>query len=158
MFLEVKGLNSLKKKFATTYEGFKLHTIDALNDMVKEVAIEASADAADLPHLSTNSLYKRTGNLSRSIRSIPFNGKYAEIVVGNSLVDYGAYVEFGTGNGFGIPKRKYGMTSKNIEPYASLFKGKGIRKHNMPYRSYLFNNFEIGYSKALKRIRAFQAR
>jgi len=158
MFLEVKGLNSLKKKFATGYEDFKLHTIDAINKMVRDVAIEASSDAADLPHLTTNSSYQRTGNLSRSIKAIPFNGKFAEIVVGNSSVDYGAYVEFGTGTGFGIPNRKYNMASKNIEPYASLFKGRGVRKNNMPYRSYLFNNFEIGYSKALKQIRAFKMR
>jgi hypothetical protein len=158
MFLEVKGLNSLKKKFANGYEDFKLHTIDAINKMVREVAIEASSDAADLPHLTTNSKYQRTGNLSRSIKAIPFNGKFAEIVVGNSSVDYGAYVEFGTGTGFGIPNRKYNMASKNIEPYASLFKGRGVRKNNMPYRSYLFNNFEIGYSKALKKIRAFKPR
>ena len=156
MFLEVKGLNSLKKKFATSYEGFKAHIISEINVMVVEVANEASSDAADLPHLTTNSSYQRTGNLSRSIKALPFNGKYAEIVVGDSLVDYGAYVEFGTGNGFGIPSRKYNMASKNITPYASLFKGRGLRNSNMPYRSYLFNNFEIGYTKALKQIRAFK--
>lgn len=156
MFLEVRGLNSLKKKFATSYEGFKTHIISEINTMVTQVAYEASADAADLPYLSTNSSYERTGNLSRSIKAIPFNGKFAEIVVGNSLVDYGAYVEFGTGSGFGVPYRKYNMASKNITPYASLFRGRGIRNSNMPYRSYLFNNFEIGYTKALKQIRAFK--
>jgi hypothetical protein len=156
MFLEVKGLNSLKKKFATSYEGFKTHIISEINTMVTQVAYEASADAADLPYLSTNSSYERTGNLSRSIKAIPFNGKFAEIVVGNSLVDYGAYVEFGTGSGFGVPYRKYNMASKNITPYASLFRGRGLRNSNMPYRSYLFNNFEIGYTKALKQIRAFK--
>jgi hypothetical protein len=156
MFLEVRGLNSLKKKFATSYEGFKTHIISEINTMVTQVAYEASADAADLPYLSTNSSYERTGNLSRSIKAIPFNGKFAEIVVGNSLVDYGAYVEFGTGSGFGVPYRKYNMASKNITPYASLFRGRGLRNSNMPYRSYLFNNFEIGYTKALKQIRAFK--
>ena len=156
MFLEVRGLNSLKKKFATSYEGFKTHIISEINTMVTQVAYEASADAADLPYLSTNSSYERTGNLSRSIKAIPFNGKFAEIVVGNSLVDYGAYVEFGTGSGFGVPYRKYNMASKNITPYASLFRGRGIKNSNMPYRSYLFNNFEIGYTKALKQIRAFK--
>jgi len=156
MFLEVRGLNSLKKKFATSYEGFKTHIISEINTMVTQVAYEASADAADLPYLSTNSSYERTGNLSRSIKAIPFNGKFAEIVVGNSLVDYGAYVEFGTGSSFGVPYRKYNMASKNITPYASLFRGRGLRNSNMPYRSYLFNNFEIGYTKALKQIRAFK--
>jgi len=156
MFLEVRGLNSLKKKFATSYEALKGHIISEINVMVVEVAQGARQDAANLPQLNANSTYKRTGNLSRSITSIPFNGKYAEIRVGDSLVDYGAYVEFGTGTGFGIPYRKYNIASKNIEPYASLFKGRGIRKSNMPYRSYLFNNFEIGYSKALKQIKAFQ--
>jgi hypothetical protein len=156
MYLEVKGLNSLKKKFATSYESFKAHIISEINVMVVEIAKEAASDAADLPYLNTNSSYQRTGNLSRSIRSVPFNGKFAEIVVGDSLVDYGAYVEFGTGNGFGIPSRKYNIASKNITPYASLFRGKGLRKNNMPYRSYLFNNFEIGYTKALKQIRAFK--
>jgi len=156
MFLEVRGLNSLKKKFATSYESFKGHIISEINAMVVEIAQGARQDAANLPRLTTNSTYERTGNLSRSITSIPFNGKFAEIIVGDSLVDYGAYVEFGTGTGFGIPTIKYKIATKNITPYASLFKGRGIRKSNMPYRSYLFNNFEISYSKALKQIRAFK--
>lgn len=155
MFLELRGLKSLKKKFAFGYEEFKSHTINAINQMVVDIANEARKDAADLPYSPTNAKvpYKRTGKLSRSIYSTPFNGKYAEVIVGAS---YGAYVEFGTGNGFGIPKRKYGITQKHIIPYALTFRGSGIRKYNMPYRSYLFSNFNIEYPKALKKIRAFK--
>ena len=80
-------------------------------------------------------------------------GTKEEVVVN---AKYGPYVEFNTRKGFGVPTRKYNITNKNILPYASIFRGTNSRNNNMPYRSYLFSNFEIEYSKALKRIRAFK--
>ena len=155
MIIKVRGIEALKKKFATGYEQFKEHTINQLNIMVADVAVEAKASAADLPYLPTNAKnpYKRTGFLSRSINSIPYNGSFAEVVVN---AKYGAYVEFGTGSGFGLPDFKYKLGSKNIGPYASIFRGQGIRNNNMAYRSYLFYNFGLEYTKTLKRIKSFK--
>ena len=155
MDLKVRGIEALKRKFAVGYEQFKQHTISELNVMVANIAQEARSDAADLPYLPTRAKkpYERTGFLSRSINSMPYNGSFAEVIVN---AKYGPYVEFGTGNGFGVPKRKYNIANKNILPYASIFRGRGIRNNNMPYRSYLFSNFDIEYPKALKRIRAFK--
>jgi hypothetical protein len=155
MDLKVRGIEALKRKFATGYEQFKQHTINELNVMVADIAQEARTDAADLPYLPTRAKkpYERTGFLSRSINSMPYNGSFAEVIVN---AKYGPYVEFGTGKGFGVPTRKYNITNKNILPYASIFRGTNLRNNNMPYRSYLFSNFEIEYSKALKRIRAFK--
>ena len=155
MELKVRGIEKLKLKFATGYEQFKQHTINELNTMVANIAQEARSDAANLPYLPTRAKkpYERTGFLSRSINSMPYNGSFAEVIVN---AKYGPYVEFGTGSGFNVPKRKYNIANKNILPYASIFRGRGLRNNNMPYRSYLFSNFDIEYPKALKRIRAFK--
>ena len=155
MIIKVIGIESLKKKFATGYEQFKQHTINELNVMVADTATEARASAADLPYLPTSAKkpYERTGFLSRSINSIPYNGSFAEVIVN---AKYGGYVEFGTGSGFGLPDLKYKLASKNVSPYATLFRGNGIRNNNMAYRSYLFYNFGLEYTKALKRIKSFK--
>lgn len=155
MDLKVRGIEALKRKFATGYEQFKQHAINELNVMVADIAQEARSDAADLPYLPSKAKkpYERTGFLSRSINSMPYNGNFAEVIVN---AKYGPYVEFGTGKGFGVPSIKYNIANKNILPYASIFRGRGLGNNNMPYRSYLFSNFDIEYPKALKRIRAFK--
>ena len=83
MELKVRGIDKLKLKFANGYEQFKQHTINELNVMVANIAQEARADAADLPPIPTGAKnpYKRTGFLSRSINSMPYNGNFAEVIV-----------------------------------------------------------------------------
>ena len=153
MFIEVRGIGKLKSKFANGFVSFKSHVINELNLMVTNIEGAAKSDAANLPYLKSNSNYIRTNYLSNSITSIPYNGSFASVVVN---AKYGPYVEFGTGSGFGIRKYKYNLTNKHILPYASIFKGSGGKNTNMGYRSYLFNNFEIEYSKALNGIKSFK--
>jgi hypothetical protein len=153
MFIEVRGIGKLKSKFANGFVQFKSHVINELNVMVKNIEGEAKSDASNLPYLTANSSYVRTNYLSNSITSIPYNGSYASVVVN---AKYGPYVEFGTGTGFGIQKYKYNLTPRHILPYASIFKGSGGKNSNMGYRTYLFKNFEIEYTKALKGIKSFK--
>lgn len=73
--------------------------------------------------------------LKLSIR--PFKkGLTGEIVVG---VGYGPYVEFGTGTKVKVPSE--------LKDYAMQFKGKGIRKVNLPARPYLYPAFFINREK-----------
>lgn len=63
--------------------------------------------------------------------------------VGNSK-EYAPYVEFGTGTLVNVPK--------GLEEYAMRFKGKGIKKVNLPARPFLFNSQRELLPKFLKRI------
>jgi len=62
-------------------------------------------------------------------------------------VDYAAYVEFGTGALVDIPP--------GLAGYAAQFKGKGIRKVNLPARPYFFPSvfaYNIEIAKGIKDI------
>lgn len=156
MIIEARGLNGLKKKFSEGYSKFQNHVISELNVMAADSAANAKIEASNLPYNNPNTTYKRTNNLANSITSIPYNGSFVEIKAGNNVVDYAAYVEFGTGTGVGVPTYKYGLSGRNIEPYASIFKGGNGRNSNMKFRPYLFPAFVEEYSKALKKIKAFK--
>jgi hypothetical protein len=156
MIIEARGLNSLKKKFSEGYSKFQSHVISELNVMATDTAADAKIEASNLPYNNPNTTYKRTNNLANSIVAIPYNGSFVEIKAGNNVVDYAAYVEFGTGTGVGIPTYKYGLSSRNIEPYASIFKGGNGKNSNMKFRPYLFPAFVEQYSKALRKINSFK--
>jgi hypothetical protein len=73
-----------------------------------------------------------TGRLMSAIRpKFSKDGLSAQIVADT---DYAAYQEFGTGDLVEI--------EPGFEDVAIEFKGKGIRKVNVPPKSYFFSNFE----------------
>lgn len=156
MIIQMRGLNSLKKKFSEGYGKFQSHVISELNVMATDTASDAKIEASNLPYNNPNTTYKRTNNLANSIVAIPYNGSFVEIKAGNNVVNYAAYVEFGTGSGVGVPTYKYGLSSINIAPYASIFKGANGKNSNMKFRPYLFPAFVEQYSKALRKINSFK--
>ena len=156
MIIEMRGLDRLKKKFSEGYGQFQNHVISELNVMATDAATDAKVEASNLPYNNSNTTYKRTNNLANSILAIPYNGSFVEIRAGDNNVKYAAFVEFGTGNGVGVPTYKYGLSSTNIAPYASIFKGGNSKNSNMKFRPYLFPAFVEQYSKALRRINAFK--
>ena len=157
--IETRNLFKLQMRYAEVAEQFKAYAISKINESV--LAIEAQAkqqsSKSGLKKLNPNSKYKRTGNLSNSISSTPYNAGlgYAKVSVGNALVNYGPYVEFGTGTGFGIPTYKYALTKNRLMNFSEQFQSGGNR-NNMPYRPYLFNAFDKQYSALFRSLNNFK--
>ena len=157
--IEARNLFKLQMRYAEVAEQFKAYAIKRINESV--LAIEAQAkqqsSISGLKRLNPNSKYKRTGNLSNSITSTPYNSNtgYAKVSVGGGSVNYAPYVEFGTGRGFGIPTYKYGLTQNRLMSFAGQFKTGGS-KNNMPYRPYLFNSFDKQYSALFRSLNNFK--
>lgn len=87
---------------------------------------------------------KGTGRLRSSITASRVEFLAWELV---AQVDYAAYVEFGTGALVDIPP--------GLAGYAAQFKGKGIRKVNLPARPYFFPSvfaYNIEIAKGIKDI------
>jgi hypothetical protein len=157
--IETKNLFKLQLKYAEVAEKFKAYAIKRVNESVLAIEKQAKQQSSigGLKRLNPNSKYKRTGNLSNSISSTPYNINtgYAKVSVGDSLVNYAPYVEFGTGTGFGIPRYKYGLTQNRLMSFAGQFHIGG-NKNNMPYRPYLFNSFDKQYSALFRSLSNFK--
>jgi phage gpG-like protein len=82
-----------------------------------------------------------TGALRASISNKKIAKMNYEIV---AQKNYAAYIEFGTGGLVDIPS--------GLEAYAAQFKGKGIKKVNLPARPYLFNSFVEAKAKLMKEL------
>jgi HK97 gp10 family phage protein len=157
--VDTKALNAIQNKFKQTAELYKAYAIQEVDKAVKAMEVEARAKAGNLPRLKSNAKkpYTRTGNLSRSISSTPYQNGYASFSMGNSTVKYAPYVEFGTGKGFRIPRYKF-STRKPLDSLASEFKGSGLRNYNMKYRPFFFNTFDEKYSLLIKRLNSFKVK
>jgi len=89
---------------------------------------------------------KGTGRLRSSITASRVEFLTWELV---AQVDYAAYVEFGTGG------KEFVKIPPGLESYAANFKGKGIRKVNLPARPYFFPSvfaYNIEIAKGIKDI------
>jgi phage gpG-like protein len=83
-----------------------------------------------------------TGRLKNAITQKKISKLNYEIV---AQTNYAAYVEFGTGGLVDIPQ--------GLEAYAAQFKGKGIRKVNLPARPYLFPSFIEARAKLIEELK-----
>jgi HK97 gp10 family phage protein len=155
--VDTKALNAIQNKFKHTAELYKAYAIQEVDKAVKAMEVEAKAKAGNLPRIKSKAKkpYQRTGNLSRSISSTPYQNGYASFSMGNETVKYAPYVEFGTGKGFRIPKYKF-STRKPLTNLASEFKGSGLRNYNMKYRPFFFNTFDEKYATLIKRLKSFK--
>lgn len=157
--VDTKALNSIQNKFKQTAELYKAYAVQEVNKAVKAMEVEARAKAGNLPRLKSNAKkpYTRTGNLSRSIASTPYQNGYALFSMGVGTVNYAPYVEFGTGKGFRLPRYKF-STRKPLDSLASEFKGSGLRNYNMKYRPFFFNTFDEKFATLLKSLKSYKVR
>ena len=157
--VDTKALNLIQNKFKQTAELYKAYAIKEVDKAVKAMEVEARAKAGNLPRLKPKGKkpYERTGNLSRSIASTPYQNGYASFSMGNSTVNYAPYVEFGTGKGFRIPRYKF-STRKPLDSLASEFTGSGLRNYNMKYRPFFFNTFDEKFATLLKSLKSYKVR
>jgi len=79
------------------------------------------------------------GDLRRSVFNQMLSKLSQKIAVGEK---YGAFIEFGTGGSVDIPK--------GWEKLAGEFRGKGIKKIDLPARPYLYPAFKEGYKQYVK--------
>ena len=118
---------------------------DALKRKEKAVTtgldLEMNAYVMDIEGMATRRTPTDTGKLKQGF-FIDISKKLNKSV-GNSK-EYAPYVEFGTGALVNVPK--------GLEGYAMRFKGKGIKKVNLPARPFLFNSQRELLPKFLKRI------
>ena len=157
--VDTKALNAIQNKFKQTAELYKAYAIQEVDKAVKAMEVEATAKAGNLPRIKSKAKkpYERTGNLSRSISSTPYQNGYALFSMGSKTVNYAPYVEFGTGKGFRIPRYKF-STRKPLDKLASEFTGSELRNYNMKYRPFFFNTFDEKYATLLKTLKSYKVR
>jgi HK97 gp10 family phage protein len=157
--VDTKALDKIQDKFRQSAELYKAYAIQQVNKSVKAMQVEATAKAGNLPRLTTTAKkpYRRTGNLSKSISSMPYKNGYATFSMGNETVKYAPYVEFGTGGGFGIPAYNF-STKKPLKNYASQFRGSGLKNYNMTNRPFFFKTFDEKYATLLKTLKSYKVR
>jgi hypothetical protein len=157
--VDSKALYKIQNKYKQTAELYKAYAVQEINRAVKAMEVEATTKAGNLPRLKSTAKnpYKRTGNLSRSVSSRPYQNGYATFSMGNSSVKYAPYVEFGTGGGFGIPPYKF-STKKPLTSYASQFRGSNLRPYNMENRPFFFKTFDEKFATLLKTLKGYRVR
>jgi HK97 gp10 family phage protein len=84
---------------------------------------------------------KQSKNLHQQIQSQP-TAEGARVFV---KADYGPYVEFGTGGLVNVPR--------GLEDYAIQFKGRGIRKVNLPARPFMYPAYKEEKPKIAKLVK-----
>ena len=127
-------LNKLNKKISN----LKLYSKQGLSTEVGRTAMEIVGRAK-------KSAPYDTGNLRDEISS-EASGKGIAIL---SKAKYSPYVEFGTGGLVDLTDLKALGIS---EDEAMKFKGKGIKKVNLPARPFFFSSARVGFKNMLKRI------
>ena len=151
----IYGVNQIIKRFEAAPKNMYIQSKIIIDEAVNEMATKAYQKASNLPIINTNSKYKRTNNLARSIRQTKYTaGKGASISAGNNNVKYAAYVEFGTGQGFGIPVYP-NINMGDLEGYAAKFK-RGNKLAKMPYRPYMFDSYSEVFSGMLKKMKSIK--
>lgn len=116
-----------------------------LSNMLGEFALKTQAEMrAQFPSILLRP-DKSTGDLRKSINASAQNKQ----VVFEAGMHYAPYVEFGTGRFVDLEHlKKLGIP----ESYAMQFKGKGVKKVNLPARPYFFNTIRKQLRHLLKDI------
>jgi HK97 gp10 family phage protein len=146
--MKVYGLDAIKKKFAA-----------APQIMTKEAANIIYETAVEIENKAKNRVSVDTGALRSSIRATKLSNGSSMIKAGLSnvsnskghLINYAAFVEFGTGQ---KPNTSYKiLNNTSIATYAQEFKGKGKRKQIRTSEPYLFNSTDELLGKMINRIK-----
>jgi HK97 gp10 family phage protein len=153
--VSIYGVDQLIKRFEAAPQKMYNESKAIIDEAVNEMATKAYHKASNLPIINPNSKYERTGNLARSIRQSKFTpGQGASISAGNGSVRYAAFVEFGTGQGYGIPAYP-NLNMSSLEDYAFKFK-RGNKLARMPYRPYMFDSYSEVFSGMLKKMKSIK--
>ena len=115
--------------------------------------------AVEIENKAQNRVSVDTGALRTSIRASKLSNGSSIIKAGLSnssnskghLINYAAFVEFGTGK---KPNLGYKIVDNStLTMYADTFKGKGVKKSQKIAKPYLFNSTDELLGKMLQRIK-----
>lgn len=123
MGYKVEGMDELLKKITWAKTEIQQRADRIITATGSKIAREAKHNLR--PQLKNN-----RGGLMGMIKMNYLKPLAVEIIANRT---YAPYVEFGTGKKVKVPK--------GLEAYAMQFKGRGIRKVNLPARPYLFPAF-----------------
>ena len=122
--VDINQLTQLQKRVQDMEKGLQQRV---RNVVIAEMQEAANAAKKAAPVYSGDKY--RGGSLRQSIGPLP-PGDVIGII---AQVEYGAYVEFGTGSGVQVPTI--------LNETAAQFKGRGLRNNNMRARPYLYPAF-----------------
>ena len=146
--IEILGLEFVKKKL----DQAPSILFKKASDIIYETAIEIEKKAQ-------NRVPVDTGALRTSIRSSKLSNGSSMVKAGLSnvtnskghLINYAAFVEFGTGK---KPNLAYKILDNSaLTVYAGTFKGMGLRKSQRAPDAYLFNSTDELLCKMVQRIK-----
>ena len=133
--IKLKGSQALFKKF----EAYGKQGEKDFADITRNAAEDVRARAlVEVP--------RRDKNLANNIFYEKVNRFVYKIFVNLNNAPYAPFVEFGTGGMVDIPK--------GWERLAATFKGKGIKKINLPARPYLYPAFRDGSAQYIKDLKS----
>ena len=136
--VKVDGLDFLEKRLDEARSKIADQYIKIINDSVIEIS-----------SLAKSKVPIKTGLLKDSIGYSLYNTANGASVYASA--HYAPYVEFGTGEKFGIPI--YGnVNMSKLENYAHTFK-RNKAVIGLPYRPFMFNSYSEVYNKMLNRIK-----
>jgi HK97 gp10 family phage protein len=135
---KITGVDALIKKFNNAPKTVAEESIKIINESVKEMS---NAAKTKVP--------VKTGMLKNSIGYTPYSQGVGASVFADTR--YAAYVEFGTGDSFGIPVYP-NVNMNDLEGYALTFK-KNRKLIGMPYRPYMFNSYSEVLGKMVNKIK-----
>jgi HK97 gp10 family phage protein len=135
----INGGNALVKKLQKASETIQMETVKIINESVKEIANSAR----------TKVPVGKTKVLKNSIGFTTYAEGVGATVFASAY--YAAYVEFGTGNNYGIPPYK-NINRSDLEAYALTFK-KSKKFIGMPYRPFMFNSYSEVLGKMVNKIK-----
>ena len=130
--------------------------------MTKQASQIIYETAVEIENKAKNRVKVDTGALRSSIRATKLSNGSSMIKAGLSnvsngkghLINYAAFVEFGTGR---KPNTAYKILNNNdIATYAEEFRGKGKRKQLRDPDAYLFNSTDELLAKMVNRIKTIK--
>jgi len=137
--VKVKGLDFLEKRIKTAHIKIAEQYTKIIDESVIEIARLAE----------TRVPIGKTSRLKGSIGYTLYNVASGASVYAS--MHYAPYVEFGTGQKYGIPSYPNINRSK-LEAYAFTFKRKK-EVIGRPYKPFMFNSYSEVYTKMLSRLR-----
>ena len=133
--IKLKGSEALFKKFKAYGEQGE-----------KDFAEQTQNAAQNIRARALIEVPRRDKNLANNIFYDKVNRFVYKIFVNLNNAPYGPFVEFGTGGLVDIPK--------GWERLAATFKGKGIKKINLPARPYLYPAFRDGSTQYVRDLKS----
>lgn len=143
----IKGLDSLKSRFATASDRLNLFVADSINQTLVNIQQDAKSEVK-----------VKSGALQRSIthRNVDKKLQGGYVSAGNKNVKYAPYVEFGTRFNISLPPL-VSISPEEQSRFARQYKVQNPKKFtNLPTRPFLMTAFDKRYTQLLNTIKEFK--